>query len=238
MQVELGDDSVSATHGPALLPERSPFTPSTLGHAGGFALALCEVMAAAVDAHAVPLHRGGAAVALLGEGGAVVVRSAVFESLVGDAISLAGGRLAATDRKSDERLQSALRLCELFDGDDGGPLPPVVLRRRRHGRPVLARCHAVAGAARDFLGAARTLLVLDDLSRLREEARPSVLAQAFGLTPAEARLASRIGAADSLREAAAAERISYEAARTRLKTVFGKTGTNSQTALALLVNRF
>ena len=57
------------------------------------------------------------------------------------------------------------------------------------------------------------------------------------MTAAEARLAVRIGKGESLRAAADAEAVTYESARTRLKSIFTKTNSNRQAELALLVAR-
>ena len=63
------------------------------------------------------------------------------------------------------------------------------------------------------------------------------LCAALGLTPSEARLAARIGRGEELRNAAAAECISFETGRSRLKTIFMKTDTSRQAELASLVTR-
>lgn len=63
------------------------------------------------------------------------------------------------------------------------------------------------------------------------------LAREFGLTAAEVRLALRIGKGESLRESAVAEAITYETARTRLKSIFAKTGATRQAELVLLIAR-
>jgi DNA-binding CsgD family transcriptional regulator len=65
----------------------------------------------------------------------------------------------------------------------------------------------------------------------------SALSLTFGLTPAEARLAGRIGLGQSLREAADAEGVTFETARSRLKSIFAKTGADRQAELALMVAR-
>jgi DNA-binding CsgD family transcriptional regulator len=57
----------------------------------------------------------------------------------------------------------------------------------------------------------------------------------FGLTPAEARLALQLVAGETLRSAAAKLGISYETARTHLKTVFNKTGTCRQAELVIVL---
>jgi hypothetical protein len=111
-----------------------------------------------------------------------------------------------------------------------------VILRRPAGRPLIARCLPVAGAARDFLGLARVVLAIDDLDQPRaSKAGAEMLCSVFGLTPSEARLGARIGTGEALREAA--EGISFETARTRLKAIFDKTGTSRQAELAALISR-
>lgn len=72
-----------------------------------------------------------------------------------------------------------------------------------------------------------------------ESRGPSVLAlqQAFGFTPAEAKLAADIVLGKTLLEIAAETRISKETLRSRLKSVFGKTSTSRQSELVLLLAR-
>jgi DNA-binding CsgD family transcriptional regulator len=65
-----------------------------------------------------------------------------------------------------------------------------------------------------------------------------VLQLAFGLTTAEARMASSIARGEGLRHAANANGIAFETARAHLKAVFAKTQTHRQTDLALLISRF
>jgi DNA-binding CsgD family transcriptional regulator len=62
------------------------------------------------------------------------------------------------------------------------------------------------------------------------------LAEMFGLTPAEARLAVELHARADLALAAAAAGITIDAARSRIKLVFDKTGAHSQVALVKLVS--
>lgn len=59
----------------------------------------------------------------------------------------------------------------------------------------------------------------------------------FALTPAEARLASRLAAGNSLEEASNALGISKLTARTQLKSIFVKTDTHRQSQLILLLAR-
>src|SRR5262249_25017234 len=57
----------------------------------------------------------------------------------------------------------------------------------------------------------------------------------FRLTPSEARLALRLVTGETQRSAAAELHISYETARTRLKSIFSKTGTCRQAELVVVI---
>ena len=57
----------------------------------------------------------------------------------------------------------------------------------------------------------------------------------FGLTPAEARLALHLAAGETLRSAEAKLSMTYETARTHLKSVFQKTGTCRQAELLVVI---
>jgi DNA-binding CsgD family transcriptional regulator len=57
----------------------------------------------------------------------------------------------------------------------------------------------------------------------------------FSLTPAEARLALHLVAGETLRSAAVKLSITYETARSRLKSIFKKTGTCRQAELVIVI---
>jgi DNA-binding CsgD family transcriptional regulator len=67
----------------------------------------------------------------------------------------------------------------------------------------------------------------------RAERHDRLLARLYDLTPAEAAVAARLGAGDTLNEAAAARAIARETARTHLKNILRKTGTRRQAELVL-----
>jgi DNA-binding CsgD family transcriptional regulator len=62
-----------------------------------------------------------------------------------------------------------------------------------------------------------------------------LLQRHFGLAPAEARLAFHLVAGETLRSAAVKLSISYETARTCLKSIFDKTGTCRQAELVIVI---
>jgi DNA-binding CsgD family transcriptional regulator len=64
---------------------------------------------------------------------------------------------------------------------------------------------------------------------------PQRLAEQYGLTPAEGRLAAKLAALSCVEQAAQELSISTHTARTQLKTIFSKTGIQSQSELLLLL---
>lgn len=82
---------------------------------------------------------------------------------------------------------------------------------------------AFVGALADVLLSVETVGGSTDLSQ--------ILMTRYGLTPAEVRLVSRLNDGKTLREAAKLESLSYETARTRLKSVFHKMSISRQAEL-------
>jgi DNA-binding CsgD family transcriptional regulator len=137
---------------------------------------------------------------------------------------------------------SAMRCLErlhdqLQTSSDLAPLctEPIVVRRGRK-NPVIVRALPIHGAAQNpFMGARALLVLLDLQAKSTPDAR--LLAQAFGLTTAEAKLASYIGAGESIELAAERLGVSVSTARTQLKAIFSKTNTHRQAELVALIGR-
>jgi DNA-binding CsgD family transcriptional regulator len=156
------------------------------------------------------------------------------EDLFGADICVKDRRLAVWDaaarldlEKFVERLRATSDLAAL-------PCAPIVVRRREK-RPVVLRVLPIHGAARTpFLGA-RVLLTLTSLEP-RPGLNAAILTRAFGLTPAEARLASITAEGLSPERAAEALGISRLTARNQLKAIFAKTDTHRQSELVALLS--
>jgi DNA-binding CsgD family transcriptional regulator len=130
-----------------------------------------------------------------------------------------------------ERLTDRLRTTA---DTDVLPCEPIVVRRKRRA-PVVIRVLPVHGAARTpFLGA-RVLLTFVSIEP-RPGPKSSLLAKLFGLTPAEAKLASLMAEGISVEKAAEGLEISRETARNQLKAVFAKTATHRQSELVALLS--
>jgi DNA-binding CsgD family transcriptional regulator len=130
----------------------------------------------------------------------------------------------AVDRSAAHRLDLAPLCTE-----------PIVVRRGKK-NPVVIRVLPIHGAAQNPFMGARALLVLLDL-HVKDIPDPRLLAQAFGLSGAEAKLASYIGAGESVESAAERLDASISTARTQLKAVFAKTNTHRQAELVALIGR-
>jgi len=176
-----------------------------------------------------------AAVLLDGSSRVVAMSERAYDHM-GDGVVIVLGRFRATDRGADPALQQMLAALVRTERQEAGeivlPLP------RRAGRPLILRGKPITTLDHDDDGVdgPRALILLESLD---EPPEPSVatLRVAFGLTPAEAEVASLIGKGDSAPAVSQRLGIALSTVRTHLKALFAKTDTNSQTHLALLISR-
>jgi DNA-binding CsgD family transcriptional regulator len=179
--------------------------------------------------------RRGEAVALLGSRGDILQANEPFEAMLGTRLMLKGRRLSVRNADDDRRLQALITHCiQPPSTDAAGPIPAFI--GPENGR-LLITCHAITGVAQDLLALARGILFVEEVSRPKLLSDGSRLRAAFGLSPAETRLAVRLAGGQALRTAAEAEQVTYETARTRLKAIFQKTGVNRQSELVVLVGK-
>jgi DNA-binding CsgD family transcriptional regulator len=171
--------------------------------------------------------------ALLDREGLVTETNSAAETLLAPFLR-ARGDLALLDSRAGTRLAELMaRACAERPRI---PLPPPVQLPLAAGQSLSLDVVPLPSALRHFYLKAVAMMVI----RLAET--PMIdkigrLVGAFRLTAAEARLAQRIGAGEPLRDAADAEGVTYETARTRLKSIFEKTGTTRQAQLAVLVTK-
>jgi DNA-binding CsgD family transcriptional regulator len=220
--------------------DQGPFTPREI-------LTLNRLMAQLRPAAALALRIGtagarnfadgiaaiGEDAVLVGDLGKVIYATPGFERHLGGAFTLEAARLTATDREGDGRLGALIGRAT-----EAGPISKRAGRGfvlpRPDALPLFVRVVPMAGAAHDVFSLARAVVIVTDPERGGSRTF-HILIETFGLSAAEARLARRIGRGETLRNIASAERMSVETMRTRLKSVFGKTGTHRQAELALLV---
>lgn len=80
-------------------------------------------------------------------------------------------------------------------------------------------------------------LVILNVGKVDEAAIALRMRQVYGLTPAEARLASMLALGQSLQDIAAATGVTDATLRTHLRSIFGKTGTRRQAEVVAIALR-
>ncbi len=166
--------------------------------------------------------------------GDVIRANAAAERIFGEHVRVTGRRLMLGDRSAAAEYQKIVQ--RLRGTPEAKPLRAVpIIVRRGDANPLLLRALPVDGAARSPFLHARALLLLDEIGR---PAKPDwqVLVSAFGLTRAEARLAARLAAGESLESIRIALRIAKETARSQLKSIFQKTDVHRQAELVVLLS--
>ena len=167
----------------------------------------------------------------VGPGGVVLFANAAAERGEGRDIWLAGGRLRAAEAGNAARLPRFLAEAAARDGD----CDPVVLHRE--GVPwMVADALPLTRATVSVFSGARAVVMLTPVAAVAVP-EVGVLRAAFGLTPAEARLAQHLARGMDLGEAASALGIGRETVRTHLEALFDKTGCRRQAALVALLTR-
>jgi DNA-binding CsgD family transcriptional regulator len=112
---------------------------------------------------------------------------------------------------------------------------PIVIKRSKKA-PLILRILPVNCSARSpFLGG-RAILVFSDMEK-KTKVQPTLLARAFGLSPAEARLASLFATGISPERAADELGLSQSTVRNQLKAIFAKTKTHRQAELVALLRQ-
>lgn len=159
----------------------------------------------------------------------------------GDVLRDHQGILVCRNADSDTALTLALRELELVPSNSHvlGKAPEerktLRLQCADGSRTVIATVFALrpTAATERFGPRSRALLTLIEPGLAKVE--PSLLASAFGFTPAEARVAARLASGLSVEEIASEGRISVTTVRSQLKALFEKSGTNRQADLVRLL---
>ena len=184
------------------------------------------------------LERSATATLVVTRNGRVLYANTQAESLLrqADALSVIGGRLAGRDRTASERLTRAIESAVDIAGGRAGSAGSTIALSRDDRLPLTVLV-APLRPARDGFGTPLPAAIL--FIRDPEETTVSSLAlqSLFGLTPAEANIAGALVTGKSIDDIAALNRISRNTARTHLKSILAKTGTNRQAQLVGLLLR-
>jgi DNA-binding CsgD family transcriptional regulator len=201
----------------------------SLASAGALARALGFARA---DAAVAAFEASGLAVALIDRFGRAFRLNVAAEALLGNDLNVAEGRLKSFDHDATQAFDRALHAL-FWSG--ASLMPPVALPRREK-RALLAYPLRPPAICADALAACQAVVVLIDPDE-RPQPQEAHVRTAFGLSPAEARLAVRLASGERLEHAAEALGVTYETARTELKRVFAKTEVSRQSELVALLSR-
>lgn len=112
----------------------------------------------------------------------------------------------------------------------------VVPLTRTGRRPLLARIERVGANMRDIFARTCAMVLFEDLEETGSTSS-MVLTRLFGLTPMECTIASLLSGGMDAQEAAKHCGIGYETARTHIRSILRKTGTERQAQLCSLLGR-
>ena len=169
---------------------------------------------------------------LLDIDGTVLRSNREADQLLGRELWLSRRKLVSDDRQASRALRE---LCRRPPGNSAITQASALLTR--DGVPwLLAQIAELSPVARDVFCGGRRLLLLRPVAS-SGQIDPDFLTTVFGLTPAEARLASELTNGPGLEAGCAGLGIGRETGRTHLRSIFRKTNTCSQAELAALLNR-
>jgi DNA-binding CsgD family transcriptional regulator len=166
--------------------------------------------------------------------GAVIDTNAAAQALFDDSMRVHNRRLLVRDRQAEIDLDLLNRQLSATSEVDALAAKPILIRRE-HKPPTLLRVLPICGPAKSAFIGARALFTLTEL--IVKSADPLDLSRAFGLTRAEARLASLIVGGLSPKEAASRLGISLITARNQIKAAMAKTGAHRQSVFVALLSR-
>ncbi|HEY5211089.1 MAG TPA: helix-turn-helix transcriptional regulator [Stellaceae bacterium] len=184
------------------------------------------------------LDRTATATLVVGRDGGILFANRKADDLFreGDAIRSFGNRLTVVGRGESGRLADAIRAAANTASGHGTASGGMVVLERLDRLPLTVLV-APFRPALDGLGTAvpAAILFIRDPEALSPAGQ--ALQALFGLTPAEAAVANALADGKSVDEIAASAGITLNTARTHLKNIFAKTGTNRQATLVGLLLR-
>lgn len=192
------------------------------------------------DGLARALDQVGDALLLLDDRGRLLHgnRAALERLAHRDGLQLRQGQVEPTQHALRARFQAWLAAHAAGSGAAACVPDTLLLGRALSRLPLALRASGWTLPISSWHGARRGVLIsMSPPAAQRTQSNAAALRGLYQLTPAEARLTQALCDGMNLREAAEALDITYGTARTRLKAVFGKTGTHRQAALIAQVRR-
>jgi DNA-binding CsgD family transcriptional regulator len=175
----------------------------------------------------------GHAAALVDRNAEILRMNDACKRLFGRNFVIRKGRIFARDQGSRLKLENAIQ--RLLHSKEAA-VPPVALPCTGSERPLLAYAIRLSKLSHDFFSDCAAILVFVDLDAPIQPPE-RVLRECFGLSGAEARLASGLASGKSLEELAPDLSISKQTARYQLKSTFSKLNVHRQAELTALLGK-
>ncbi|QTL04436.1 helix-turn-helix transcriptional regulator [Aquabacter sp. L1I39] len=170
--------------------------------------------------------------AVLRANGRLLAANGQMEALIPDIFVDQRGRFSLTQKSADAIFDRALDQLSAGGLADVASIP--IRGREPLERGFVIHVLPVRRAAHDVFSGAAFIVIANKVT-MTPSPRANLLSALFDLTPAEARIARAVAELQSPADIARACGVSRETVRTQIKTIFAKTGLNSQAALARLV---
>ncbi len=169
----------------------------------------------------------------------VLYANAAMEALLRrrDGLALRGRELVAVADDAQPALQAYIDRSAFRWRDQPSDSTAQPELRDRQGRVIRLQAIPLGTALSPACAGMPSCLLMVDPSAPQHLMSLQELHDAFGFTPAEARLTRLLAGPETLRDAARNMNVTYETARAYLKVVFGKTGVHTQAQLVALVLR-
>jgi DNA-binding CsgD family transcriptional regulator/PAS domain-containing protein len=171
------------------------------------------------------------------ENAAVRLANPAAERLLrlGGGLVVLQGRLTARQTDAAKGLHALIGAATARDGPRSGGAMNLPQPDQRF--PLALRISPLTGQETPIFGRPRQALVCVTDLELEVRSPEEELRRLFGLTPAEARVATAVLNGLSLREAADAHQVSFNTVRSQLAKVYEKTGVTRQAELVVLMMR-
>ncbi|WP_269930192.1 helix-turn-helix transcriptional regulator [Aminobacter sp. HY435] len=166
--------------------------------------------------------------------GKVTAVNARANECLGPHLQVTGGELVLRTSLETAQVRKRMRAVLTEQWLEPKRADPLVVERPGM-KPLVLKIQRLGGALPDIFSHSVGVCLIEDLNPQSPPA--NVISKSLGLTPMEATLAMLLAEGASLRDAAASKAISYETARTHLRSIFSKLEVSRQSELVALVSR-
>ncbi len=167
--------------------------------------------------------------------GRVTRTNGAASRLLGGELKIVDGRLISSNHEETvciQKCMSTVATAAWLTPSDGKP----IMVARADKRPLLVRVQRLGRTLGDIFGSSVGVCLIDDLEP-QKVADVSTIGKSYGLTARQAEIALKLAQGKRLRTIADEMQITYETARTHLRTIFERTGTNRQSELVRILSR-